>query len=238
MAAAKERLVGSDGKLVTVTLGSALTGDDTSDLDELAGGTSGDGTGAGWYEVASISDGTSALDSNLSVGDLFWDDGTMVLASGTSSDDEVKPLSETEKADIQSFSIEMSRAEIDVTTLSDGVKRYRAGKTDMTGSMEGLTTLGETTDGGYIVNNFIRVITQSSAGAVTIAEVDDDPIYIKGVIQKDTSAGETESFLWAKVNILSSSLGASGEDAQSFSSNFRIAPGDPEPTLYLREIAT
>jgi hypothetical protein len=235
---AKERLIGSDGKLVTVTYDDAVTGDDTQDLDELAGGTSGDGSGEGWYEVVSISDGTSALDDALSAGDLFWDDGTTVLATGTSSDDSVKKLIETEKADIQSFNLEFSRAEIDVTTLSDDTKRYRSGKTDMSGSLEGLTTIGVTDGAGYITDSFIRIISQASDGSVTVTEIDDDPLYIKGVVQGDTSAGETEAFVWAKVTILSYTLNAGGEDAQSFSSNFRIAPGNPEPTFYKRAIAS
>jgi len=227
-----ERLIGSDGKLVTVDLGTALDGDGIQDLDELAGGTSGDGTGEGWYSVSALAE-TSALPSGLSVGDLFWDDGTLVPASG----DSVQPLDETEKSDISNFSIEMNKAEIDVTTISDGVKRYRAGKTDMTGSLEGITEIGVTTAAGYVLNNFIRVIEQATDGSVTVNEIDDSPIYLKGVVQKSTASGEKEAFIWAKVSILSTSLGAGGEDAQSFSGNFRIAPGDPEPTFYLREVA-
>jgi hypothetical protein len=226
-----ERLIGSDGKLVTVELGTELNGDGQKTLDELAGGTAGDGIGKGWYRVSALA-ASSALPSGLSVGDLFWDDGTLVPVSG----DSVQPLSETEKSDITNFSIEINRAEVDVTTISDNVKRYRAGKTDMTGSLEGITDLGITTAAGYIINNFIRVIEQAADGAVTVNSIDDSPIYLKGVIQKSTASGEKEAFIWAKVSILSTSLGAGGEDSQSFSGNFRIAPGDPEPTFYLREV--
>lgn len=231
----KTRLVGSDGKIVTVAYGDEITGDGTDDLDDHIG--DGVGSGAGWYEITEISDGTSAFADGLVVGDLFWDPGTLVLDAGTSADDKVKPLTETEMGDVQSFSLEISKAEIDVTVLSDTVKRYRAGKTDMTGSLEGITSLGTTDSAGYVLNNFLRTIRQASAGTVTVAAIDDSPIYIKGVIQKDTSAGESEAFLWAKINLLSTRLGAGGEDAQSFTSNFRVAPGDPEPTLYIREVA-
>jgi hypothetical protein len=234
---AKEKLVGSDGKLVTVTYETAVEGNvGGDDLDTLQGdGTT--GSGAGWYEVVSRSDGTSALAAGLSAGDLFWDDGSLVLDDGTGTADSVRFLTEKEQADVASFNLELSRAEIDVTTLSDGVRRYRTGKIDMTGSMEGMTTLGETDAGGWVINNFMRTVNQASAGTVTITEVDDDPIFIKGVLQKDVASGEKEAFFWAKINVLSSSLGARGEDAQSFSANFRIAPGDPEPTYYVREIA-
>lgn len=227
-----DRLIGSDGKLVTVDLEAEVVGDAIDTLDELAGGLAASGDGAGWWSITALA-ASSAFPSGLSVGELFWDDGTLVPAVG----DKCSLLTETEKADIQSFSIEINKAEIDVTVLADAVKRYRAGKTDMTGSMEGLTTLGETDAAGYIINNFIKVISQASAGTVVVSEADGSAIYIKGVIQKSTASGEKEAFIWAKVNILSSSLGASGEDAQSFTSNFRIAPGDPEPTLYVREVA-
>lgn len=234
------KLVGSDGKIVTVALGTELdqaqAGTDT--LDELAGGDAASGDGEGWYEITQISDGTTAFADNLAVGDLFWDDGTMVLDDGTEegAGDQVKPLTETEMGDVQSFSLEISKAEIDVTVLSDTVKRYRAGKTDMSGSIEGITTLGTTDAAGYVLNNFIRTIRQASAGTVTVSEIDESPLYIKGVIQKNTVSGESEAFLWAKINILSTRLGAGGEDAQSFTSNFRVAPGDPAPTLYIREV--
>lgn len=228
-----ERLIGSDGKLVTVELGTALDGDDTNTLDELAGGDADSGEGAGWYSVESIADSESALPSELSVGELFWDDGTLVL----NTDDSVKPLEETEKSDITGFSIEVSKAEIDVTTISDDTKRYRAGKTDMTGSLDGITEIEVTDAKGYLLNNFIKIIQQASDGTVTVNDIDSSPIYLKGVLQKDTTSGEKEAFVWAKISILSTSLGAGGEEAQSFSGNFRIAPGDPEPTLYVREVS-
>lgn len=237
----KERLIGSDGKIVTVAYGSELdqTQAEADDLDEMAGGTTGDHSGEGWYEITQISDDETAFADGLAVGDLFWDDGSMVLDDGTAEGegDKVKKLEETEMADVQGFALEISKAEIEVTVLSDTVKRYRAGKTDMSGNLDGITTLGTTDAAGYVLNNFIRTIKQASAGTVTVSEIDDSPLYIKGVIQKDTSSGESEAFLWAKINLLSTSLRAGGEDAQSFTSNFRVAPGDPEPTLYIREVA-
>lgn len=234
----KERLVGSDGKLVRVTLGTELTGDGTDTVDELAGGLAASGAGEGWYQITEISDGTTGFPEGLAVGDLWWSDGTDVLDAGTGSDDKVKPLTETEMTDISSFSIEISRNEIDVTPLGSTFTMYRSGKRDMSGSLEGITTLGKTDSDGWVINNFIRSISQASAGTVTVSEVDDAPIYLKGVLQKDTSAGEKEAFIWAQVILLSTNLGASGEDAQSFSSSFRIAADSDEPTLYIREVAS
>lgn len=232
-----KRLVGSDGELLTVTFGAALTGDGTSTLDELAGGASGSGAGEGWYRIDSISDGTTAFPAALAANDLWWDDGTTVLDAGTSSDDVVSPLVENRQCDVTSFSLDVSRAEIDVTTLCDEVKRYRGGKVDMTGSMEGITTTDVTDADGWVLNNFLRIISQAAAGTVTVNEIDDADIYIKGRLDKTETSGEKETFLWARVNILGTSLGASGEDAQSFTGSFRVAPGNPSPTYYIREIA-
>ena len=212
---AKERLVGSDGKLVTVKLGA-----------------SGDWTVAGWYVISEIADTGSAFAAGFEVGDPIY----LATDPELAATDEVQLMTENEQADITAFSLEISKAEIDVTTLSDEVRRYRTGKVDMTGSLEGIITLDETDAAGWVINNFMKTIKQTAAATWTIAEADDSPIYIKGVLQKDTSAGEKESFFWAKVNLLGANLGASGEDAQSFSSNFRIAPGDPDPVFYVRTI--
>jgi len=177
----------------------------------------------------------TAFEDGFEVGDPIYLGSDPTLSAG----DEVQLMTETEQADITSFSLEISRPEIDVTTLADDQKRYRTGKVDMTGQMEGITTIGETDADGWIANNFLKVIKQTAATTWTVSAVDDDPIYIKGVIQKDTDAGEKEAkeaFFWAKINLLGASLGASGEDAQSFSSSFRIAPGNPNPSFYVRTI--
>ena len=215
-----ERLIGSDGKLVTITFGTQLEGiGDAIPSD-------------GWYRVDEIG-GTTDLPTGAAVGKLVYLEEDDTLASG----DKVTPLVENEQADITAFNLEISRAEIDVTTLSDSVRRYRAGKVDMNGSFEGITTLGETESEGWVLNNFIDVVKQNATG-VTITDVDEQPIYMKGYIQKDETFGANEAFVWARIIMLSTSLGASGEDAQNFTSNFRIAAGDPDPTLYIRELGS
>jgi len=231
---AKDRLIGSDGKIVTVKKDQTnYTGDGTQSVDELAGGLASDGTGAGWYEIAAVGDPTG-FESALSAKDLWWTDGSDVLETG----DEITPLTQTEQSDVTSFNIEMSKAETDVTTLADKVKRYRAsGKVDWSGSLEGITTLGVTDNPGWAVNNFIRTIEYASDGTVTVSEIDGSDIYLMGFIQKDTDSGEKEAFVWVQITLTSSSLGASGEDSQSFSSNFRVSTSGAQPTLYEREIA-
>jgi hypothetical protein len=69
-----------------------------------------------------------------------------------------------------------------------------------------------------------------------VSAIDDSDIYIKGVLQKDASAGETETFVWSKITLTGSSLGANMDEAQTFSGSFRVAGGDEEPTMYLHEV--
>jgi len=237
MAVENERLIGSDGKVVTIVYDDEVVGDGAQTLDELAGGDAGSGAGEGWWEITQLSDETSAFPDGLAAKHLFWDDGTLMLDDGGTGDpDKARKLIENEQADVTQFNVEISKAEVDVTTLADSVRRYRAGKTDMNGSLEGITTIGETDSEGWILNNFIQVVRQSADGTAEVREIDGSPIYMKGYISKESSPMKHEAFVWARVNILSSSLGAQGEDAQSFTSNFRIAPGDPDPTLYVREL--
>ena len=216
-AASKERLVGTDGQLVSVTFG-----------EEVTSGA----LGEQWYRVTGIA-ASSGIPAAVNVNDLIWGDGITLDPNG----DAVEPLEETIQADITSFNIEITRNEIDVTTLTDSTRRYRGGKTDMNGSLEGITSIGDTDNPGWVMNKVMAINRTDAAGAVTVDDVDEAAVYIKGVIQKDVSPGEREAFIWARIFVLGSTIGASGEDAQSFSANFRIAPGEPDPTIYIREIA-
>jgi hypothetical protein len=227
--AEKERLIGTDGKLMKVSLGTEVVGDGADDLDDLMTPAS----GAGWWQITALAAEDSVFASGLAVGDLFWNNGTLVPEIG----DKAKLLTETEMSDVEGFSLSISRSEVDVTTLSDTVKRYRGGKIDMSGTVSGITEIGVTDSAGWVLNNFIRKISQAAAGTVTVSEIDDSPIYLKGVLQKDTSAGENEVFVWARVTLLGTEIKAEGEDKQSWSGNFRIYPGDPDPTLYIRAVA-
>ena len=229
---AEKRLIGSDAKIEKITFATTVTGDGLQSLDQLAGGTSGDGTGAGYYTVEVIA-ATSAFDTDLAVGDVFYDDGTLVLDTG----DQAKQHIGTEQTDVQSFSLEVSRPEINVTTLADDFMVYRQGKVDISGSFEGITTTDVTDSDGGFINNFFNIFTQSSAGLITKATTDDGDVFVKAYLDEDTGAGGTESFVYMRINILSTSLNGGGEDAQSYTANFRVAPGTPAPFIYRRQIA-
>lgn len=216
---ARTKLSGNYGKFVTVALGNAVTTDPVPE---------------GWHKITSLVASQSSFAASLSVGDLIYSDGSL----DNGDNNEYKPLNETDQTDIGTFSFEMSKEEIDVTTLTDDVTKYVAGKTDITGSFEGVFTVGVSDQQGWVINNFMRTIEQQDGvTSVTVTEIDDSDLYIKGVLQKDTSAGETEEFVWAKVTLTGSNAGASMNEAQTVSGSFRVAPGDgEEPTLYIRTI--
>lgn len=217
------RLIGDDGY---VSFGevpdSAYVGDDTSDLDELAGGTTGDGGGEGLYQVVAIAATGTAFDwTDPEVGDYFWDDGSMVLTTG----DEVNPLPMTERESVKSFSIELSRNKIDTSTLKDKQKTYRMGKADVSGSMTMVTTVGE----NLVSDRFMDRMNVDNTGgspARTIQRMIAKPFYFVGFLQKDDSTGEKQIAVVGKVDVESNTEGAEAESAQQSDVSFAPVGGD------------
>ena len=205
----KTRLIGFYGKFSTASLGvEVTTGLLTADT---------------WYVPTTIG-GTSTLPAGATVKYVFQADGTEDI---TTSGDVVKAITFSDLCDIQTWSLDFSKAEIDVTTLCDDQNKYLAGRTDVTGSAEGVYTIGITDVAGGFMNGFIDIVRQQdSGGAVSIDTLNDDPIVAILYKQKDGSSGETEAFYVAPATITSFSDSVSGADAQAFSSSFRIAPSD------------
>lgn len=231
---ATKRLTSENAAIFRADEGTEVVGDGTDTLDELAGGLAASGDGAGYWLITAIDDVSSGFATNLEVGMVFYDAGTLVLEDG----DKAKPLSKETMSDVQSFTFEFSVDEIETTTLADEYKVYNLGKTDMTGTIEGVFEKGTTDVAGGIMNKFVRVVRQAAAGTVTVTAVDDSPIFVMAFIDANTTAGETEGFFFAQVQLLGANLGASQSDKQSWSSSVRLAPGVYTPTLYFRELAS
>ena len=205
---AREKLIGFYGKFSTVSVGAEVI---TGTLD------------AAWYTVVTIG-ATTTLPTGVEVGYVFEAAGTEDI---TTSGDVVKELTFTDLCDIQKWGIDFSKSEIDVSTLCDDQNKYLAGRPDVTGSVEGVYTIGTTDLNGGFVNGFVDIVRQADAGgAVTIDKLDDDPIVAILYKQKDGTSGETEQFYIAPATITSFSDSVSGSEAQAFSSSFRIAPND------------
>jgi hypothetical protein len=210
----------------------------TNEAEGTTGGTA--LSTAGWYLITQINDSTSGVGTGLSTswstGDLIYASTTGIwslTASSASSTnlDKVKRLVETELADIEGWSVDASREEFEVTSLSDTVKKYLSGKVDLSGSLNGIRKIGYSDGENGIVNKFWKIVKISTGSTHTVYEANDDPVYVRAYTQKSTEAGETEEFYFMKVQLNSFNSGAQVGSRQEFTSNFRIS-GDGEPALY------
>jgi len=202
-----DRLIGNDGQMATVDIGSPLVVAAELEKDE-------------YYSVIARDEDASNLPAGAEALIVFQSDGTEVLAG----DDSVYHIDQTLSCDMTSFSLAQSRAEVAVTTLCDTENKYRAGLGDATGSFEGIYTLGVTDIANGLMNKFDSISSQAGAGgAVTVSEVNGDPLVVLLYQQKDDSTGETVVFTIAPVTVLSFDKGITGTDAQTFTSSFRIA---------------
>lgn len=207
----KDRLVGSDASFFKATVATTAT-------------TSGNMVAGSFYKIASIS-GTTVFPSGYAVGDIFVGDAAKTLSSTNSA----YLLTSTEAFDVNSFSIEFSADEIEVTTLSDSIKKYRKGKSDMSGTVEGINFVSEMSKTGSFLNRFLRTASTTSGYVTsTLNPVVSSDIFGVFYLQDDgATAGETQVFMVAQVEFYGYSLGAAVGDAQAFSSNIRLIGNDP-----------
>lgn len=204
MAGNRDRLVGADASLYTMSFGTV---------------TSGSLTAGSWYKIASI--GTGQL-TGYQVGDLYLGAGAVV--SGCT----FQLGTPTLVSDCSSFDLSFSSDEIEVTTLSDDVKKYRKGKTDLSGTINGINTISEMDNAGSFLNRFLRTVTATAANVSTINTKVDTALYGMFYLQDDTvTSGETSAFLFGQIELFGYTLGAAIGDAQNYSSGVRFIGSDP-----------
>ena len=216
MADQTKRLVGKDGEVYAATKGTLIEGNGSTALTD------------GYYIVAAIAATSSALPAGLQPGYVFKGSAEITPAEG----DNVIPLTLTKKCDVNNFSVEYSADEIDVTTLCDSERSYRAGFTDATGTLEGVTTINVSE---YLMSRFIPIIEQTGE-TVTVSEIDGSSLIMRLVLNK-ASAGGTVMSYFAPIALTSYNLGASVDDAQTYTANFRNTPDDDLKPCILKEIA-
>ena len=214
---ALERLIGADAELHRYAWGTPLI--------------TGTAAAGAEYKIVALS-GTTVFPAGYSVGDVWIGDGTATF-SATNSASLGTP---TVVAECSSFSFDLNSDEVEVTVLKDSVKKYRKAKTDMSGSVEGITFISSLADGSSLANRFLRIINTSGTNVSTINEIDNGEFYIKAYLQKDDAAGETVVYLAGQVEFTSYNLGAAVADAQSFTANVRFSGNDP--MLYTKVIPT
>ena len=215
MADQTKRLVGKDGEVYAATKGTLVEGNGSTALTD------------GYYIVAAIAAASSALPTGLQAGYVFKGSAEITPAEG----DNVIPLTLTRKCDITNFSVEYSADEIDVTTLCDTQRSYRAGFTDATGTLEGITTINVSE---YLMSKFIPIVTQTGE-TVEVTEIDGETLIMRLVLNKQSAGGDVMSY-FAPIAVTSYNIGATVDDAQTYTANFRNTPDDDLVPCVLKEV--
>ena len=215
MAGETKRLVGKDGEVYAATKGMLVEGNGSTALTD------------GYYIVAAVAATSSALPAGLQAGYVFKGSAEITPAEG----DNVIPLTLTRKCDITNFSVEYSADEIDVTTLCDTQRSYRAGFTDATGTLEGITTINVSE---YLMSKFIPIVTQTGE-TVEVTEIDGETLIMRLVLNKQSVGGDVMSY-FAPIAVTSYNIGATVDDAQTYTANFRNTPDDDLVPCVLKEV--
>jgi len=137
--------------------------------------------------------------------------------------DDVVTLTLTDKCDLASWTMEFSKEEVDVTTLCDSVKTYRAGKADMAGTMNGVFVAGTTDAIDGDLQEFIDIVRQDGGTSWDKYEQQEEIKLGFFYINNDTNIAD-EMFVAAPYQAYGMSLGGEMGSPQSFSANFRFAP--------------
>lgn len=214
-----KRLVGADGALYIGSLGDAIS---TGDLAE-----------GSIYLVMTVGS-ASALPAGCKPGFFYLGQGE-TLATG----DSVKLWTGAAMCDITTWSLELTKDQIDVSTFCSTVREKRAGKTDVTGTIEGIFTTEVTSVDGGFLNQFIDVVRQNPDGtteySVSLAS-GETMLVMLYADAKANEAGEVMAFYAAPIELTGFSASAGSEDAQVFSSPFGIAPHDDFGLQYVEYI--
>lgn len=208
-----QKFVGDDGFVKKATFGAEIAGDGVTPLP------------VGTYLITKVAS-SSAFPAPALGGTAAAPGDIITVATGVTitpaTDDDVVTLVLADQCDISSWAMEFSKEEIEVTTLCDSVKKYRAGKADMSGTMNGVFTAGTTdaTDGN--LRQFIDIAKQD-AGASFDRFAQQEAILLGfWYINDDTNLAD-QMFVVAPFQLFGQGLGGEIGAAQSFSSAFRFA---------------
>lgn len=208
-----DRLIGSDAELQKVAFGTPLV--------------TGTAVDSSWYKIVKSEGDGSVFPVGFTVGMLIQ--GSMVVAA-FDADNTASLATFTTVLDASSFTVELSKDEVEVTVLADTVKKYRAGKSDFSGTIEGITFISEARKVGSIMNRFFATVdglNSQGTGTGVLSAIDNSDYYIRGLLQADDTVGETLTFLVAQVELFGFSVGAAQGDVQSWSSGMRVIGAEP-----------
>jgi len=216
------RVSGDDGNLYGGELGDAVTGDATSSLDVLAGGTAGSGRGKGFWLVVAKAP-TGSIFGTVPVGRIFPAAGDEIPIAG----DSAQHFEGVEVAELVGWEAQISQKEVDNGVLKDEFDQFGLGKKSFEGKISGQYIQGETDKVGGMLNRYFPIISKNAAGVVSYAPAANTPLYILGYVKESEIPGDTSNVMFAKVYLLGFNLGAKSGQTQTFESKIRLAGLDP-----------
>lgn len=200
-----KRLTGKDGKVFLATKSAVVTGDGTTAL-----------TKGNFYVPLNILATASGFPAGVTKGVVFVGDGV----SKPKATETYISLTNAPLCDVTSASVEFSKSDIDITTLCDDIMKYATGMTEASGTLEGITTLGKSEP---FIAKFVDVQVQNSTGAITTTAQNDDIVIVVLELNKSDASDADLAYFFAPAVITSFNLGATINEAQTFTADFRIA---------------
>lgn len=218
MATTNKRLVGDDGALYKMTIGTT----------PVLGGAGTIAKGA-WVKIASKA--TTSFFGGLDVGDYYMAPVDLGATEITDSNDTWYTATPSKLADVIGCSLSVTAEEVDVTVLEDEFKKYRRGKKDATGTLK-FNFIQDITDvAGGIGNSFYRICETAADGSVTVTNVDEDPIVLVLYMNYDEDAGDKVTATVMEVELYNFDIPVDMSTAISTESTIRLS-GDTDPTMY------
>lgn len=200
-----KRLAGKDGKVYLAQRSAIVTGDGATKL-----------TKGNFYVPLTIASSGSGFPAGVTKGIVFVATGD---ETPTATETYIN-LSLAPQCDITSANVEFEKEELDQTTLCDTYHVYNVGMTDISGTLEGIMTLGKSE---VLLAKFIPVQQQDENGAITTINQNDDAIIIVLELNKADNSDAVLAYLFAPAVITTNGDNVAVGENQTFSANFRIA---------------
>lgn len=208
------KLIGKDARFYRAAFGSEVLGDGATALP------------VGIYLVINVA-GTSGFPAaagtgaDTAVGDVLVVNTGVTITPNT--DDDVVEIDLTAMCDISAWTMEFSKDEVEVTTLCDLIKSYRAGKADMAGTADGIFKVGTTDDPATgFLRQFIDIAQQDGSTSFDRYTQQDTILMGFFYVNYDTSIAD-QMYVVAPFQLFVQSLGGAQDAAQGFSGSFRFS---------------
>jgi hypothetical protein len=208
--------------------GTKLTGNDAlvqrATFDTVINGDAATPLAAGIYLILSVAS-PSGFPPNTT-GDAIEAGKFLLVDVGTTIvplvGDNVLSLTLSDLCDISDFAMEFTKPEIDVTTQCDLVRVYRTGKPDMSGTMNGIFTVGVSDDVDGFLRQFIDIVKQDGSTSYDVYDQLDSILLGTFYLNSDSDIADRMAVI-APFVLFSYPAGGEQDSPQAFSSTFRFS---------------